>query len=135
MEHRTLAEAREVATVHGAVPGMPVAPTSREAKLERWAELLERQEIPLNSLFRTEYVTRAERHGLRTEHSALSVASADPVLRAQGLRGDSYGEAVRFFELTDDEAHYLLCYCRCGHRIEGRRLAQRVRNVAARSLP
>ena len=135
MEYRTLAEARQVATLHDAVPGTTVAPMSRDEKLERWAELLERQEVPLNSLHRIEYITRTERSGLRANHSALSIAFADPVLCAQGLKDDSYGEVLRFFDLTDDEAHYILCYCHCGHTSEGRHLAQRVRVIAAYSVP
>ena len=135
MEYRTLAEAREVATLHDPVPSTTIAPMSRDEKLERWAELLERQEVPLNSLHRIEYVTRTARSGLRANHSALSIAFADPVLCAQGLKDDSYGEALRFFDLTDDEAHYILCYCHCGHTSEGGHLARRVRVIAAYSVP
>ena len=42
------------------------------------------------------------------------MAFNDPVLRAAGLRDDSYGEAKRFFELTDRQLHWLVCYCHYG---------------------
>ena len=131
MKHRTLVETREVANIHDRVPGTTVAPMSRDERLERWAELLQQQETPLTSLFETEYAPSNRRRRMRADHSALSVAYADPVLRGQGLAGDSYGEAVRFFELTDDEAHYILCHCHCGPSVEGRQLARRVHQIAA----
>ncbi|TIW15498.1 MAG: hypothetical protein E5V81_24610, partial [Mesorhizobium sp.] len=46
----------------------------------------------------TEYMTLDVRHKGQCVGSALSIAFADPVLRAQGLKDDTYGEAKRFFE-------------------------------------
>jgi hypothetical protein len=51
---------------------------------------------------------------MRSDGSPISVAFADPVLRAAGLENDSYGEAKRFFELTDRQLHKIICYCHFG---------------------
>ncbi len=38
---------------------------------------------------------------MRSDHSPVSVAFSDPVLRVAGLSDDTFGEAKRFFELED----------------------------------
>jgi hypothetical protein len=43
------------------------------------------------------------RDALRATDSPISVAFADPILRAAGLKDDTYGEAERFFEITDGD--------------------------------
>jgi hypothetical protein len=60
---------------------------------------------------------------MRGDGSPISVAFEDPVLRAAGLENDNYGEAKRFFELTDGQLHEIICYChfrRDGDRRNGR---------------
>jgi hypothetical protein len=49
------------------------------------------------------------RAAMRSDSSPISVAFADPVLRAAGLENDSYGEAKRFFKLTDRQLHKIIC--------------------------
>ena len=51
---------------------------------------------------------------MRSSGSPLWVAFEDPVLRAEGLTSDTYGEAKRFFELTDRQLHNIVCYCHHG---------------------
>ena len=50
----------------------------------------------------------------RGDDTPLSIAFADPVLRAEGLADDSYGAAKRFFGLSDGQLHYVVCSCHCG---------------------
>src|SRR3546814_13396884 len=87
---------------------------SRRERLERWAELLEQHPGSVGVLHETEYQPRFVRDALRADESPLTVAFRDPVLRFQGLTGDTYGDAVRFFDLSDSEAHH--------HRSEERRV-------------
>ena len=58
---------------------------------------------------------------MRGEQSPLTVAFEDPMLRVEGLRNDSYGEAKRFFELTDSQLHRIVCYCHFARRCGGKR--------------
>jgi hypothetical protein len=127
MRYRTLEQAKEVATIRPtAAPRM-----SKRERLERWAELLEQQGGALRSLYETEFAPWHRRRMMREDNSPLSVAYADPVLRGQGLAGDTYGDAADFFGLTHGEAHHILCYCHCGHSISAELVATRVRHAAA----
>ncbi len=81
MKHQSLSELTNIADV---VPERP--PMSRRERLERWAECLEREpQRRLKSLEGIEYGPVAERRAARADHSPLSVAFADPVLREDGL--------------------------------------------------
>jgi hypothetical protein len=43
------------------------------------------------------------------------------------LADDSYGEAKRFFELTDNQLHEIVCYCHVGASMQSSRAARCVR--------
>jgi hypothetical protein len=108
MQPRSIAALRRDARV------MPIAPApmSRRQRLERWADLLMRDPgRPLMPMLRTEGLRLIDRRALRHLDSPMAVAYADPVLRAQGLRDDSFGATVDFFDLTERAAHDLLCDC------------------------
>jgi hypothetical protein len=60
------------------------------------------------------------------------VAFNDRILRAEGLADDSYGEAKRFFELTDNQLHEIVCYCHVGASMQASRAAQGVRAAIER---
>lgn len=109
------------------------APTlSRRERLQRWADLLSQEpDRRLKALSRVEFYTEAERALLRGENTPISVAAADPVLREAGLHGDTLGDAQGFFELSDAEAHMLLCDCHIVGQMDGKGVAQRVRALAA----
>jgi hypothetical protein len=114
-------------------PGMGM---SRRERLERWAELLERQPSRrLSTIEGTEFGSRREREAKRADHSPLSVAFEDPVLRAEGLRGDRVGEAVEFFDISHREVHRLVCYCHYGRTVAPRTVAARVRMMARQDEP
>jgi hypothetical protein len=109
------------------------APTlSRRERLQRWADLLSRDpRRQLRPLSRVEFYAERERALLRGDNSPISVAAADPVLREAGLQGDTLSDAQKFFELSDAEAHNLLCDCHFVGRMEGKAVAQRIRAIAA----
>jgi hypothetical protein len=101
---------------------------NRTQRLERWLELLEREPgRSLAALHGTEYRQPPERDVMRHDGSPLSVAFDDPVLREEGLANDTYGEAKRFFELTDNQLHEIVCYCHVGDVMQASRAAYCVR--------
>jgi hypothetical protein len=125
MQHKTLSEVRAEADVIN-----PAAITRRE-KLERWAELLSaRGAARLKTLTNVEYALPAHRGPMREDNSILSVAYADPVFRAAGLKDDTYGEAMRFFELGHGSMHKLVCRCHLGSYVSSEKMGARMRRMA-----
>jgi hypothetical protein len=125
MKHQTLDQLQRIAEVH---PDRTRPAMTREERLERWAMLLEREpDRRLGSLPGTEYQPAETRATMRSFGSPISVAFEDPVLRAEGLRDDSYGEAKRFFELTDWQMHDIVCYCHHGMSMTAASAARFVR--------
>ena len=101
---------------------------TRTQRLERWAIALERLgDAPLRTLRETEHEHYYERLKMREDYSPLAVAFDEPVLRSAGLKDDTFGEAARFFSLTDWELHNILCYCHFGTTVSAREVATRVR--------
>lgn len=127
MKYRSLDQLVRDADVH---PGTSM---SRRERLERWAELLERQpERRLCAIEGTEFGGRRDREAKRADNSPLTVASADPVLRAEGLQGDRVGDAVRFFGLSHHDIHRVVCYCHHGATVSPGTVAACVRACAQR---
>lgn len=125
MRHQTLDQLHTVAEVRRDLthPRM-----DRTQRLERWAELLEQQPSRLlAALAGTEYRSPPERDVMRGEGTPISVAFEDPLLRDEGLKDDSYGQAKSFFELTDNQLHEIVCYCHVGATMQAYRAAQSVR--------
>jgi hypothetical protein len=130
MKHQSIAELTTIADVQPTKTAL-----SRSDRLERWAECLEREpQQRLRSLDGIEYGTETQRREARENNSPLSVAFADPVLRAEGLRGDKLGDALDFFEMSHGEAHRVLCSCMHGRTMESSDVARRVRDVMSPSL-
>jgi hypothetical protein len=108
---------------------------SRRERLERWAELLDRDpHRRLKALRRVEFVAERDRALMRDDDTPIAVAYADPVLRDAGLQGDTFGDAQRFFELSSEQAHELLCDCHYFGRMDGETVARRVRAAARPTL-
>jgi len=130
MEYKTLNDIRDVADI---LPTWPSArPLSKGERLERWAEALEREgERRLKTLFEIEYALPGERAVLRADDSALTVAFNDPRLRAEGLAGDTVGDAVVFFGISEWALHDILCFCHHGATMGADAAAIRVRAAAA----
>jgi hypothetical protein len=126
MEHKTLSELAVTGHVASTLP------LRRDERLCRWAAALEQLgPVPLNTLWRTEFTLRQVRPSSRADNSPLTVAYNDPVLRAAGLKDDSYGEAMRFFEISDRQLHWLVCFCRHGQSILADTAARCVRTIAS----
>lgn len=122
MHYRSLDEIRAQAAV------APADMFTREARLQRWAELLEAHgERRVELLSRVEFVPRQRRDRMRRDGSAVALAFADPWLRGAGLAGDTLLEAQQFFELSDEQAHELLCDCHYLAAATGSRVSRRVR--------
>ncbi len=128
MKLKTLEDLKQVADVR---PPLERDRMSKQKRLERWAEVLElAPQRELRSLYETEYSSRHRRYALREDNSPLTVAFQDPVLRAEGLQGDGYGDAMNFFELSDDDLHYIVCFCHHGRTMTPTEVARRVRAAA-----
>ena len=126
MKHQTLDELQRVAAVHAEATAPRVL--TRAERLGRWAELLEADpDRRLNTLPGTEYEPEEVRRTMHRLHSPLSIAAEDPVLRAAGIKDDTYGEAMRFFELSDWQLHGIVCYCHFGATMTADQAARRVR--------
>ncbi|HEX2885726.1 hypothetical protein [Vineibacter terrae] len=128
MEHRTLDEIKRTALT--APFETATRKMSRREKLERWAALLERHRGALMPLMRVEYLPERARKMLRGDDTPLAVAYKDPLLQAEGLKSDRLGDGMAFFELTDLEAHHLLCDCHYCGTMSGESVAMRARFTA-----
>ncbi|MCQ8873641.1 hypothetical protein NP945_17545 [Mesorhizobium sp. LMG17149] len=127
MEHQTLSQLQTIAEVE---PLSTYPIMTRQQRIERWAELLEQHpERRLTALTGTEYLKREARDAARGEGSPITVAFEDPLLRALGLKDDTYGAAKRFFELSDGELHDIVCSCHVGTTFRGQWAAARVRRA------
>ncbi len=128
MKLKTLEELKQVAEV---CPPLTRDRMSKRQRLERWAEVLElAPQRHLRSLYETEYGSRRRRYALREDNSPLTVAFEDPLLRAEGLESDRYGDAIKYFELSDKQLHYIVCYCHHGPTMRPKAVAHRVRAAA-----
>jgi hypothetical protein len=133
MKHQEIEQLKTVAKVD---QGSSRRPMSRTERLERWAEVLERNpHWLLSTLPQTEYKPARERAAMRANDSPISVAFADPVLRAAGFEDDSYGEAKRFFELSDHQLHKIVCYCHFGETVSAATVARHLRVMATARPP
>jgi hypothetical protein len=133
MRHTPLDELGEVASVY---PELKRAtPMSRDERLTRWAALLDRLTGQrLATLYGTEFHVGPTLDAMRNDGSPISVAYGDPLLRAEGLNGDTYGDAKRFFELTDWQLHDILCHCHFGRDVSAATSASRVRAAIGGTL-
>jgi hypothetical protein len=131
MQYRSLDQIGAEADVL-AVPNLPVTTSlSRRERLKRWAEILEHEpRRRLHALHDIEYKSQQELLAYRVDDSPLSVAYADPVLRAAGLRSETVGDAGEFFGLSHDQLHYLLCFCHHGEMMTASATAAQVRALA-----
>lgn len=131
MEYRRVSDVAQVAQVFRA--GTP-RKMSRPEKLERWAALLEQNlDCRLRPLVQIEFLKRDERLRARADGSPLSIAHDDPILREQGLTGDTVGDAMAFFGLSEGEIHYLLCDCHYHGMMTSATVAERLRGMTRKT--
>jgi hypothetical protein len=131
MKHQSLDKLHKKAVI---LPGwLKAKPMPKAERLARWAAALEREgDKQLNTLFEIEHMPRAKRIALRADNSILSVAFKDPVLRAEGLAGDTVGDVLTFFRMSHSQLHDIACYCHHGPSMSARSAAARVRGHALR---
>lgn len=130
MEQRAVDQLRTIARINRSYPDFQMSSSER---LERWAEILELNPDRSLSTFReTEYQPDEIRAAMRGDGTAIAVAFSDPVLRAAGMRDDTYGEARRFFELSNRQLHKLVCFCHFGAHVSAGTVAHQVRSIATR---
>ena len=129
MEHKSLDKIREVAEI---LPNwLNPRPLSKSERLACWAEALEREGgRQLNTLFQIEHAPAARRAALRADDSLLTVAFNDPRLRAEGLAGDTVGDAVAFFGISERQMHDIVCFCHHGPTIAANTAAAQIRAAA-----
>ncbi len=127
MKQLSLDQLRAVGRVTPAVGG----PSDKRARLNRWADLLDRiGSERLTAIPFVEFYTERERGPLRGDNTPMARAFADPRFRAEGLTGDTFGDACSFFGLSEHQAHELLCDCKYHGGMTGRAVAERVRKLA-----
>ncbi|MBB2970899.1 hypothetical protein [Mesorhizobium sp. RMAD-H1] len=127
MQHKTLEQMQVIAEAN---PDITRPVMSRAERLERWAALLEKEPGRLlATLPGTEYQPVETRETMRSAGSPISVAFEDAVFRAEGMKDDSYGEAKRFFEITDRQLHEIVCYCHYGATVSAATAARHVRGA------
>ena len=127
MKHQSPDELRQASAIVAEKLGTM---THRE-RINRWADLLDTHPGPMEALYRIEYLTEEARHAYRGgETTPLAVAFRDPILRGDGLSGDTLGDAMDYFEINDEEAHGLLCDCHYAGTLTGSNLAARLRHFA-----
>jgi hypothetical protein len=68
-------------------------------------------------------------NALRADNSPLTVAFEDPVLYAEGLTSDKLGDALTFFETSEDNAHCIMCSCLYAQTMSAGMVASRVRSL------
>jgi hypothetical protein len=125
MKHQSPEQLRE------AVVAAPVQQMTRRERLDRWADLLDLYAGPMEALYRIEYLSETDRRAYRGgETTPLAIAFRDPVLRADGLAGNTLGDAMDYFAMSDEDAHHLLCDCHYMGSLTGRNLAARLRRFA-----
>ena len=128
MEHKPLSDLSNVADL---VPETPKASLTRRERLERWIQVLDREPgRALNTLHQIEHKPLDARRASRVDNSPLCVAFNDPILRADGLASDRLGDAVDYFELSDEEAHRAFCSCYYGESMTAGAVAGRLRSIA-----
>jgi hypothetical protein len=124
---------RSVERIAGEADVLTIASLSRRGRLERWAEVLERQPAHLRAIPDVEHGGRREREARRVDQSPLTVAYQDPMLRAAGLRGDTIGDAAAFFGLSHAQLHHLVCCCHHGLTMDPQATAAQVRALTQRA--
>ncbi|PRH84841.1 hypothetical protein C5L14_25260 [Labrys okinawensis] len=100
---------------------------TRAERRERWALLLDRHDAPLVPFLRIETYSKVARGALRVDQGPVALAYDDAVLRADGLAGDTFGDACNYFELSQGLAHRLLCDCHYRGTMTGPKVAARLR--------
>ena len=103
---------------------------TRVGAIQRWIDLLEREPRGGSTQFRkSSTCCRPTGRSPAPTNRPLTVAYEDPVLPHEGLASDRLGDAMDFFELTENEAHHAFCSCLGGHMMDSSAFARRLRDA------
>lgn len=105
---------------------------SRAEKLMRWADVLRERKGRVYMASNLEHMLPDARNSLQHEFFPWTIASNDPILKDAGLAGPTYGDAKKFFELTDADIHAFTC--NCGGEITRDSMANRIEVIARSGL-
>jgi hypothetical protein len=121
----------ELKVLEADFPVTEAAPLSKQQKLWRLADLVERVPHPIVIFHRLEYLSEVEKYESHNQHpySAFALAAQDATFQKDGLKGQTIAEAQRYFELSNQELHAFSCDC--GGAIDNRDMARRLRRLAA----
>lgn len=121
----------EIGELVSAIPLDPPKMTRAE-KLHHWAELVRKADHRIGLMHAVEYMSRADLAHVQighVMHTALGIAALDPKFQAEGLSTTtSLGDALRFFEVTQHQAHAFSCDC--GGAISNAEQADRIARLA-----
>lgn len=104
---------------------------SRAEKLQRWADIVRNTRQRFYIFHLLERYTPQQLQEARCDASAFAAAYKDPILKDAGLKGDSAADAMKFFELSQDELHEFSC--NCSGDLSNAEMAKRIEGIAARS--
>ena len=129
MKCRSIEQLGEAATV------CPAPVMCASERLARWAALLDEFDSYVRLFEQIEYKPVTLQRASREDRSPVSIALRDPVLRLQGLGGETYGDAMRFFGISERRMHRIVCNCHYFHRriVPSRDVAGQVRVAEARA--
>jgi hypothetical protein len=104
------------------------AAMTRAEKLLRWAALVRETKHNFLIFHRLEYFTADQLAETSHEYSAFAAAAKDPILKDAGLQGDTAADAMKFFELSQQDLHEFSCDC--GGAIDNAAMAARIEAIA-----
>ena len=122
----------DVATLETTAAPVMIKMTRRE-KLRRWAGLVRAAPYQLFLYHDREYMPpewlASPRNLLTGSYAnAFAIALSDPVLAAEGLKGDSIADVQKFMELSKADTHEFSCDC--GGVINNEEMARRIERIA-----
>lgn len=113
-------------------PLKPIQMTHRQ-KLQHWASLILKRKDPIAMLHGIEYMRWDELTEVKMAdyaqlpNSIYGIAADDPKFQAAGLKAETLGDVIAFFELTRHDAHELSCDCH-GH-LSNAQMADRIEHL------
>lgn len=113
----------------------PVVMSKRE-KLLHWAGLVELAKFPIHLFdgledWNDRCLAKPSLMGIHAaylERTAFGIAAADEKFKEAGLAGPTPAEAMKFFELSQEDLHKFSC--NCGGAIHNADMAHRIRGLA-----
>jgi hypothetical protein len=104
---------------------------TRREKLLRFARIVRQTQTQFIIFSNLEYMNPAQLSQCDHPHSPFAAAAADSTLRNTGLTGQTAADAMRFFELSQDDLHAFSCDC--GGAITNEDMARRIERIANRT--